>query len=223
MRILSHSVLIGCGLLLLSACAPSSVTPAPGGPGYGPALPVFLPTSASARVSKPEGTALGIKLDSVGLGLEVTDGPFGFELKVPPRSGVFARGSFVQDNLVASLSLGWETYGENSGYPDYRYRVYSRSGLGLDAGYYFPIPLESGQGYVGPRLYTYFLCESVDNGPLECVGPRFNPGATIGVNLRFGDRFSVSPEISVFLLPPDEYFVNPRGTTLFGLSLSYRF
>lgn len=215
-------VLVGSGLLLAS-CAPSTIAPAPVSSGYSTALPIFLSTPASARVAKPGVTSLGLKADSIGLGFEVTDGPLGFELKVPPRSGVFARGSYIQDRLMASLSLGWETYNRYGSYPNYTYQVVNGGGMGLDLGYFFQIPLETAQGYAGPRLYTYFSCESVDNGPLACVGPRFNPGATIGVNLKLGDRFTISPEISALLLPPDEFYSAPRGVTLFSVSLSYRF
>ncbi|HEU4740339.1 MAG TPA: hypothetical protein VFS50_01925 [Meiothermus sp.] len=45
---------------------------------------------------------------------------------------------------------------------------------------------------------------------MNCVGPRVNPGFTIGVNLKVG-RFAVAPEIGVFLLPPDEYYAPPPG------------
>ncbi len=221
---------IGILALLFAACAPSTVAPGDSsslsGSGSG-TTSVFLPTALSARVSQPGVTALGIKADSIGLGFEVTDGPWGFEIKVPPRTGIAMRGSYVEGSLVVGLNVGWETYDYSyyNGPPnfDYQTRSINSGGVGLDLGYFFPISLQTAQGYVGPRLYTYVLCESQDNNPLKCVGPRFNPGATIGVNAKLGERFMVSPEITALLLPPDAKYASPRGATVFGISMSYRF
>jgi hypothetical protein len=165
-------------------------------------------------------------VDSIGLGFEVTNGPLGFELKVPPRSGVFMRGSYVGEGslegLVASLNLAFESQGY--GFYDgntYQNSTYSSGGLALDLGYFFQIPLETARGYAGPRLYTYFICEGTTS--LVCSAPRINPGATIGVNAKLGDRFSISPEISALILPPDARNASIRGNTLFSISFSYRF
>lgn len=216
--------------LLFAACAPSTVAPSDASSlsgVTGSTTAVFLPTPLSARISQPVGTALGVKADSVGMGFQVTDGPWGIEIKVPPRAGVALRGSYVEGSLVAGLNLGWETYDYTTyaGPPNYDYQSHTLNsgGMGLDLGYFFPINLETAQGYVGPRLYTYFLCESQDNNPLKCVGPRLNPGATIGVNAKLGERFIISPEITALLLPPDAKYLTPRGATVFGISLSYRF
>jgi len=95
-------------------------------------------------------------------------------------------------------------------------------GIGLDLGYFWPIALETSQGYIGPRMYSYVQCQSVGNTPLRCSGLRLNPGFGIGVNVPLG-RFTVAPEISLFLLPPDEFYAVPRLATPFSLSLSFRF
>lgn len=212
---------------LFAACAPSTVAPGGTSSVSGGTNLVFLPTALSARVSRLDTTALGIKADSIGLGFEVTNGPWGLEIKVPPRTGIAMRGSYVDGSLVAGLNLGWETsdYYTYNGPPNYEYQnhVLNSGGMGLDLGYFFPINLETAQGYVGPRLYSYFLCESQDNNPLKCIGPRLDPGATIGVNVKLWDRVMVSPEITALLLPPDAKYATPRGVTFFGISASYRF
>ena len=215
--------------LLFAACAPSALAPSgssPSGPYQPSATPIFISTPVSARVSKPGEVALGIKADSIGFGFEVTNGPLGFELKVPPRTGVFMRGSYVGEGnlvgLVASLNLAYEStdYGFYNG-STYQTSSFVSGGVALDLGYFFQIPLETARGYAGPRLYTYLLCEGTNT--LTCSGPRFNPGATIGVNAKLGERFTISPEISAIFLPPDARISTVRANTLFSVSFSYRF
>lgn len=169
---------------------------------------------------------MGIKVDSIGFGFEVTNGPLGFELKVPPRTGVFMRGSYVGEGdlagLVASLNLAYEAadYWLYTGGTS-QLATYVSSGIALDLGYFFQIPLETARGYAGPRLYTYLLCQGTNT--LTCSGPRLNPGATIGVNAKLGERFTISPEISALFLPPDARNATLRANTLFSVSFSYRF
>jgi hypothetical protein len=87
----------------------------------------------------------------------------------------------------------------------------------------FSIPLETGKGYFGPRIYSYVNCESINNAGLKCTGLRINPGVVVGVNVKLFERWTITPEASLFLLPPDEYFNTIRFTTPFSLSLSFRF
>ncbi|ADD29107.1 hypothetical protein [Meiothermus ruber] len=82
--------------------------------------------------------------------------------------------------------------------------------------------LETDQGYIGPRLYSYVQCQSTNNAPLQCGGLRLNPGFSIGANLNLG-RFVAAPEIPLFLLPPDEAYATLRLASPFSFSLSFRF
>jgi hypothetical protein len=230
-----NGVFAGSLLTLFAGCAPSTIAPAPalGYTNTGPFTP-FIATPLAARVQKADDTGFGIKTGPSGLGFEVTKGAWGVELMVPNSTGygvtasAFARGSYVQEKgLMAAVSLGWQTY--------YRYRYtdqppyYSAyepvngGGIGLDLGYIFSIPLETGRGYFGPRIYTYVNCESTNNAALSCVGPRFNPSLVVGVNVKVFERWLIAPEASLFLLPPDEYFNSIRFTTPFSVSLSFRF
>ncbi len=210
--------------VIFSACAPSNVAP-PGAIGYQNTFVPFVSTPQAARLQSGGGASLGLRSGPEGFGFQYILGPWGADLIVAPRGGssAFARASYLQEGWAAAFSVAWETY---STYrydgSTYVYEAVNSGGVGLDVGYYWPIPLETGQGYIGPRLYNYVQCNSRDNAPLRCSGLRLNPGFTIGVNLPLG-RFIAAPEISLFLLPPDEYFSVPRLATPFGFSLSFRF
>lgn len=221
----THPILLAALALLFSACAPSNVAP-PGAIGYSSSFAPFLSAPLAARVQSADGTAaLGLRSGPEGFGFQYTVGPWGADLLLPPRPGAsaFARGSYVQDGLAAALSVTWETYiayrYDGSNYVAY---TLNGGGIGLDAGYYWPIALETGQGYIGPRLYSYVQCQSTNNAPVQCSGLRLNPGFSIGVNLNLG-RFVAAPEISLFLLPPDEIYATPRLSTPLSFSLSFRF
>lgn len=127
-------------------------------------------------------------------------------------------GSYVRGRFSLALSLAWETFDSYS-YDGSQYVAPSVNGggFGLDVSYFWPINLETGSGYFGPRVYSYITCQSRNNAPLNCSDPRINPGFTVGVNLELG------PEIRVFLLPPDEHYPAPRLSSPFSLSLSFRF
>ncbi len=198
----------------------------PGAIGYSNSFAPFLSAPLAARVQSTDGTAaLGLRSGPEGFGFQYTVGPLGADLLLPPRTGTsaFARGSYIEDGLAVALSVTWETY------IAYRYdgmgsvaSTLNGGGVGLDAGYYWPIALETGQGYIGPRLYSYVQCQSTNNAPLQCSGLRLNPGFGIGVSLSLG-RFVAAPEISLFLLPPDEAYATPRLATPLSFSLSFRF
>lgn len=234
-------VFAGSLLTLLTGCVASTVAPAPaiGIANTGPFTP-FIATPQAARVQKADDTGFGIKTGPSGLGFEVTSGPFGLELMVPastgtsygpypsPSASAFVRGSYVQEKgLMAAISLGWQTYSRYiyNYQPPYSttFEAVNGGGFGLDLGYMFSIPLETGMGYFGPRLYTYINCESINNAPIRCVGPRINPGIVVGVNVKLFERWIIAPEASLLLLPPDEYFNTIRFTTPFSVSLSFRF
>jgi hypothetical protein len=227
-------VFAGSLLTLFAGCAPSTIAPAPaiGYTSYGPFTP-FIASPLAARVQKADDTGFGIKVGPAGLGFEVTGGPWGGELMVPSSTGpsaasAFLRGSYAQDRgLMVALSLGWQTYARYvyTYEPPYTstYEVVNGGGLGLDLGYMFSIPLETGKGYFGPRIYSYVNCESINNAGLKCTGLRINPGVVVGVNVKLFERWTITPEASLFLLPPDEYFNTIRFTTPFSLSLSFRF
>ncbi len=220
-----HIIAVVLAALLLASCAPSNVAP-PGAIGYGNTWVPFVSTPKAARVQSADGTAaLGLRTGPEGFGFQYTVGGWGADLIVAPRGGAsaFARGSYLQDGFTAALSVAWETF------ITYRYdgsnfitETVTGGGMGLDLGYFWPIALETGQGYIGPRIYSYVQCQSMGNTPLRCSGLRLNPGFGIGVNVPLG-RFAVAPEISLFLLPPDEFYTVPRLATPFSLSLSFRF
>jgi hypothetical protein len=211
--------------LLLSSCAPSNVAP-PGAIGHGSGFVPFVSRPMAARVQSADGTAaLGLRTGPEGFGFQYTVGSWGTDLIVAPRgeASAFARGSYVQDGFTAALSLAWETFiTHRRDGTHYVAETVTGGGLGLEVGYFWPIALETGQGYIGPHLYSYVLCRSMGNAPLRCGGLRLNPGFGIGVNVPLG-RFTLSPEISLFLLPPDELHAISRLATPFGLSMSFRF
>ncbi len=221
----THPFLIVLSALLFSACAPSNVAP-PGAIGYGNGFAPFLSAPLAARVQSADGTAaLGLRSGPEGFGFQYTVGPWGADLIVAPRGGAsaFARGTFVQDGLAASFSVTWETYiAYRYDGTDYIASMQNGGGVGLDLGYFWPIALETGQGYIGPRLYSYVQCQSMGNASMQCSGLRLNPGFSIGVNLVLG-RFVAAPEISLFMLPPDDVYPTPRLATPFSFSLSFRF
>ncbi len=221
----THHIPVVLLALLFSACAPSNVAP-PGAIGYGNGFVPFVSTPLAARVQAADGAAaLGLRSGPEGFGFQYTQGPWGADLIVAPRGGAsaFARASYLQEGLAAAFSVAWETYNT------YRYdgmtyitETVSGGGVGLDLGYFWPIPLETGQGYIGPRMYSYVQCHSLNNAPLQCSGLRLNPGFGMGVNIPVG-RFVFTPEISLFLLPPDDYFATPRLATPLSFAFSFRF
>lgn len=116
----------------------------------------FVSTPLAARVHKPTNTALGLRLGSEGFGFQVTDGPWGAKLIVPPRSGssAFARGSYLQGRFSLALSLAWETFDTYYDGSQYITQSVNGGGFGLDVGYFWSINLETGRGYFGPRIYS---------------------------------------------------------------------
>lgn len=221
----THHIPVVLLALLFSACAPSNVAP-PGAIGYSNGFVPFVSTPLAARVQAADGAAaLGLRSGPEGFGFQYTQGPWGADLIVAPRGGAsaFARASYLQEGLAAAFSVAWETYNT------YRYdgmtyitETVSGGGVGLDLGYFWPIPLETGQGYIGPRMYSYVQCHSLNNAPLQFSGLRLNPGFGMGVNIPVG-RFVFTPEISLFLLPPDDYFATPRLATPLSFAFSFRF
>jgi len=226
------SVLFALTSLFLFGCAPGAITPSPiyddsEGLSTGP-----YPSSTRAGHFDQDG--FYISAGPVGLGLEVSRGPWRGIL-YGSHLGAAGRVSWSQQSVGASLDMAYSGYSvwrsvdsDNDGKPDTEKEFFIRTlGAAVDATYYFDMPTDIGSAYIGPRGRLYFACQQENNSPYNCNRYGLLPGGVLGINVPLSfisERLTMGMEGSVFLVIPG---VTDRDRfsvfSPFSITLSYRF
>ncbi len=217
--------------LLMAGCAPGAISPAPVYEGDGMSTG---PYPASTRAGHTEQDGFYVSAGPVGLGLEVARGPWRGVLYAS-YNGAAGRVSWSQDEVGTSLDAAYNAYTtwdyvdtDNDGVPDTDVTTTVRTvGAALDATYYFGVPTDIGQAYVGPRARAYFACTQENTAPYVCDRYGVLPGGVLGIDVPLGmfdGRMTLGFEGSLFMVIPG---VTDRPSfsvfSPFAVSLSYRF
>ncbi|GEM_PF-3432244 len=226
-----YSLIFALLVFALVSCAPGAIAPAPVYENNGLAAG-FYP--ASTRAGHFDRQGFYISMQPQGMGLEVARGPWRGVL-YGGYSGASGRVSWSQNQVAASLDLGYSSYSswrevdtDSDGEPDTTTDVNIHSlGAALDVSYYFPVTTEIGSAYVAPRGRIYLACVQENNAAYVCNRFGLLPGAALGINVPLdfiSERLTAGFEGSLFFVVPG-ITDRPQFSVFspFAFTLSYRF